>query len=38
MKKIFDAPEFEIVKFEVVDVLTTSGDDFETGENLTPVF
>ena len=31
--KIFEAPVMEIEKFEIVDVITTSGDDEWNGEN-----
>lgn len=31
--KIFEAPVMEIEKFEIVDVITTSGDDEWNGDN-----
>lgn len=30
MKELYQAPEMEIVEFEVEDIVTASGDDLET--------
>jgi len=37
MKKVFEEPVVEAVVFNVEDIITTSGDDIEQGENEGPI-